>query len=153
MAAGAAGGLKEVLRHLMQHKRVLILSIVVALVPWMLQMMYWKLITGHFITFAYGKKGEHFEWDKMVPGMVLFSVRNGWLVYSPLLIPALGMLVTMAWKKTACGARHPAHHRPHPSHLQCLVVLVAGHQLRRPWHGGPLRVVEHSACLADPCRH
>jgi hypothetical protein len=99
MAAGAAGGLKEVLRHLMHHKRVLILSIVVALVPWVLQMMYWKLITGDLITFAYGKKGEHFEWDKMVPGMVLFSVRNGWLVYSPLLIPALGMLVTMAWKR------------------------------------------------------
>ena len=88
-------------RNLVVHKAAFIIALVLALTPWVLQMIYWHWATGEAITFTYGKKDEHFEFGKMVPGMVLFSPRNGWLVYTPLMIPVLIMLVRQAWQGMA----------------------------------------------------
>jgi hypothetical protein len=99
VAVGSPGGLRAFMRRILAQRMALVVALVLALVPWVLQMMYWHLITGDLFTFAYGKKGEHFEWDKMVPGMVLFSERNGWLVYSPLLIPVLVTMLTHGWRR------------------------------------------------------
>jgi hypothetical protein len=67
-------------------------------VPYALQMLYWYQMTGSAIIYTYGAKDERFEFGKMVPGMVLFSVRNGWLVYSPVMAPALVALLVHAWR-------------------------------------------------------
>ena len=88
-------------RNLVVHKAAFIIALVLALTPWVLQMIYWHWVTGEAITFTYGKKDEHFDFGKMVPGMVLFSPRNGWLVYTPLMIPVLIMLVRRAWQGMA----------------------------------------------------
>jgi uncharacterized membrane protein len=97
-AWSSAAGLRGFWRNLMAHRTVLLLSTVLVLVPFALQMAYWDHITGNPLTFTYGQKGEHFEFDKMVPGLVLFSVRNGWFVYTPVMIPVMVMLVVYAWR-------------------------------------------------------
>jgi hypothetical protein len=98
LAAGSREGVRLFFRNLCAHPRPLALAVVLGLVPWVLQMVYWHAITGSAITYTYGAKDERFEWDKMVPGLVLFSVRNGWLVYTPLMIVVLVMLVRRAWQ-------------------------------------------------------
>lgn len=97
--AGMAGGLRQAWRNVVARRTALLVAMLLALLPWLLQMVYWHHITGEAFTFAYGKKGEHFEWDKMVPGLVLFSHRNGWLVYSPFLIPVLAALLLHAVRR------------------------------------------------------
>jgi hypothetical protein len=56
------------------------------------QLFYWHLLTDHWLYYSYG--AESFFWMQPVVGKVLFSFRNGWLIYSPLM--ALG-LVGLLW--------------------------------------------------------
>lgn len=98
LAAGSWDALRHFFRNLLAHRRALVIGLILGLVPWVLQMIYWHAVTGEAITFTYGVKEERFEFGKMVPGMVLFSVRNGWLVYTPLMIAVLVMLGRRAWQ-------------------------------------------------------
>lgn len=100
LVAGSREGLQRFFKNLFASPRALIFGLVLGLVPWVLQMIYWHTITGDLITFTYGKKEEHFHWDKIAPGLVLFSFRNGWLVYSPILMAVLAMLFRRAWQGT-----------------------------------------------------
>lgn len=97
-------GITGFMRSILAHKGLVIVTTVVALVPWILQSWYWYVKTGEPITFTYGKKEEHFEFDKMVPGRVLSDVRNGWFIYSPLMIAVVAVLLRHAWRNTV-GAR------------------------------------------------
>ncbi|MDX9749973.1 MAG: hypothetical protein RBT71_02710, partial [Flavobacteriales bacterium] len=98
LAAGSREGVRLFFRNLLAHPRAWVAGLVLGLVPWVLQMIYWHAMTGDAITFTYGLKDERFEFDKMVPGLVLFSVRNGWLVYTPLMVAVLVMLGRRAWQ-------------------------------------------------------
>ncbi len=56
------------------------------------QLYYWRLMTDHWVYYSY--TDESFFWAHPVIGKVLFSFRNGWLIYTPLM--ALG-LAGMFW--------------------------------------------------------
>lgn len=101
MVLGSPGGVAGFVSTLFRHRAWTIAALAIAILPWALQLAYWHHITGDWLTFTYGKKGEHFEFDKMVPGMVLTSVRNGWWVYSPIMIPVCITLMVHAWRGTA----------------------------------------------------
>ena len=49
-----------------------------------LQLLYWKLITGHFVVFSY--RGEYFNFAAPEILNVLFSVRKGLFFWSPILL-------------------------------------------------------------------
>ncbi len=100
MAVSSPGGLRGMFKNLGGHRLALGLGILAALVPWLLQMMYWYHLTGSIWVNGYALKGEHFEWDKMVPGLLVFGPRNGWLVYSPVLIVPMILLFVYAWRNT-----------------------------------------------------
>jgi hypothetical protein len=55
------------------------------------QLWYWHLLTDHWVYYSYGD--ESFFWAAPVFGKVLFSFRNGWLIYSPLMVLSLVGLV------------------------------------------------------------
>lgn len=55
------------------------------LIPWIPQFVYWKWLTGSFLFYTYGVKGEGFFFGNPQIANVLFSYRNGWLVYSPVM--------------------------------------------------------------------
>jgi hypothetical protein len=96
--AGPRSAAQHLSQALRQRWGELLVGGLFVAVPFVLQMVYWYHITGSAITFTYGAKGEHFEFTRMVPGRVLFDVRNGWLVYTPLFIPVLIVLVRAAWR-------------------------------------------------------
>ena len=92
------GGMRGFMRNLLAHRTAFFLSAALSAIPYFLMVAYWIRITGSPFVFSYGVKGEHFEWDRMVPLAVLASVRNGWLVYSPIMIPVITWLIITAWK-------------------------------------------------------
>lgn len=95
----------ERLRWLTQRPGVVLAGAFVAVLLWVPQSFYWHAVTGKWFVFTYGYKGEHF--DHMTDphfGGVLWSVRNGWLVYSPLVLLGLVGLFLQARHKVH-GAR------------------------------------------------
>jgi len=63
---------------------IMIGSFIIVLIP---QLLYWKIVSGHFIYYSYGEEGFLFANPQIIRGM--FSYRNGWLVYSPIMILSL----------------------------------------------------------------
>jgi hypothetical protein len=56
------------------------------------QMIYWKIYAGHWIYYSYGKEGFFFLDAKFLNE--LFSFRNGWLTYTPVMgIAIVGMVL------------------------------------------------------------
>lgn len=100
MAWTSPGGIKGAWTNLLRHRLSFLSGLLLGLVPWVLQSIYWHHITGDWYANGYAYKGEHFEWGKMVPGMVLFSPHNGWFVYSPIFLLAFGTLLVHAWRNT-----------------------------------------------------
>ncbi|GFE62131.1 hypothetical protein [Geobacter sp. AOG2] len=52
-----------------------------------LQLLYWKVITGHLVIFSY--RGEYFNFAKPEVLNVLFSVRKGLFFWSPILLTVI----------------------------------------------------------------
>lgn len=90
--------LKERFELLWKHKKhVLIFAafFVLMLVP---QLLYFKHVFGHFIYYSYTKEGFFFLHPHLFDA--LLSYRNGWLVYSPVLVFALlGFFFTKRYSK------------------------------------------------------
>jgi hypothetical protein len=75
-----------------QRWRQLAIAVVAFMAVVSLQLIYWKMVTGDFISYSY--KGEYFDFrhPQIIDG--LFSYRKGWFVYTPLaLFGMLGLIV------------------------------------------------------------
>lgn len=73
-----------------------IIIILICFFVWIPQFIYWKSVTGSFIYYSYGEENSFFfNNPRILKG--LFSYRNGWLVYSPVMIFSIfGMFIL--WK-------------------------------------------------------
>jgi len=100
-------GLRDVtarLRPILSMRYALAVSIAVVLLFFIPQMMYWRTITGHWLTFTYGTKGESFDFRSPHILDILVSHQNGWFIYTPLMLPVLLVLIFQA-RKAGTGAR------------------------------------------------
>lgn len=82
---------KERMQLFWHHKARVLVSLFFFALILLIQLSYWKLITGNWITYTYGK--EHFLWtdSRVIDG--LFSYRKGWFVYTPMaFISMLGFI-------------------------------------------------------------
>lgn len=61
------------------------------------QFLYWKYATGSYVVYSYGEEGFIY-WKDPKLWEVLFSIKNGWLLFSPLMGIALIGLVAGAIK-------------------------------------------------------
>lgn len=77
----------ELGRNWRQWVRPLTTVAITALLVQLPQLAYWKLCTGQWIYYSYGKEGFFFNNPQIAQG--LFSFRNGLLIYVPLLWLAL----------------------------------------------------------------
>jgi hypothetical protein len=73
---------KRIVFFLQKFHWVLIMLFCFLLV-WIPQLLYWKAVSGHYFYFSY--QGESFFFNNPQIINTLFSYRNGWLVYTPLL--------------------------------------------------------------------
>lgn len=65
----------------------ILLIVISAFLVWVPQLIYWKVITGHWFLYTYGEERFFFNNPQIIPG--LFSYRKGWLLYTPLMIFAI----------------------------------------------------------------
>jgi len=63
------------------------LAVLMFCLVWVPQLIYWKIVTGHFFFYTYGD--ESFSFTKPEIINVLFSYRKGWFVYTPLALIAI----------------------------------------------------------------
>lgn len=64
----------------------LLKAVVLAFLICSLQMLYWKTVSGHFILNSYRNPEEGLYLDDPHLVRFLFSFRNGWLIYTPIMI-------------------------------------------------------------------
>ena len=81
------GGLIGHLKQLGKEWRSLVLAAMVVLIVGGIQMVYWKYITGSWLHYSYTEESFDFTNPQILKGM--FGFRNGWLVYTPIMIFAL----------------------------------------------------------------
>ncbi len=82
---------KNKIAFLKQHKKAIGWMIVAFIIPIIPQLLYWKAITGGFVTYSYGDQSFNFREPKIIEGLFYFS--NGWFPYSPIMLfSILGLL-------------------------------------------------------------
>lgn len=72
------------IKFLFSSYKIILLSILLALLVFLPQLVYWKVFTGNWIFYSYSEEGFFFNDPKILEG--LFSFRKGWLIYSPIFI-------------------------------------------------------------------
>jgi len=81
------------------HKFHLVLLMMAAFIAvWIPQLLYWKAITGQYLFFSYGAKGDTFYF--LHPQILdsLFSYKKGWFVYTPMMLLAVAG-IPILWKR------------------------------------------------------
>ena len=69
-------------------------------VIWFPQLLYWKTFAGSWLFFSYGIKGEHFFFSNPQIINQLFSYRNGWILYTPLVgLMLIGFFSTFKYNR------------------------------------------------------
>lgn len=76
---------KAKLRFLNAHKGKILLAALLAVPLIIPQLLYWKTLTGHYLFYSYGEN-QGFNWKHPRIYEGLFSYKNGWLVYCPVMI-------------------------------------------------------------------
>ncbi|NVN96067.1 MAG: glycosyltransferase family 39 protein [Bacteroidetes bacterium] len=76
----------KLLQKYFSHIIILGIALFVVILP---QLIYWKIISGHFIFYSYTNPGEGFDFKCPHTLKFLFSFRKGWLIYTPVMIFAL----------------------------------------------------------------
>ena len=80
-----------------RYSREVILAAASMLLMGMLQLVYWKWLTGSWLFYSY--VGETFDFSKPEIWRGLFSFRNGWLIYSPVMFLAIAGLYALRRQK------------------------------------------------------
>ncbi|MFZ0472833.1 MAG: glycosyltransferase family 2 protein, partial [Bacteroidales bacterium] len=93
----SAKDLKNRIRELAADYRYITLMLLMVVLVWVPQMIYWKEMTGHWLYFSYGNDERFFFGD---PAIIkgLFSYRKGLFIYTPLLLFAFAGIVSL-WVK------------------------------------------------------
>lgn len=81
-----------------KHGRIIIGAVMMALSAMLPQLIYWKYVTGKLLFNSYTNAGEGMDFDHPHLLDILFSFRNGWLTYTPVMALALVGLIWMAVK-------------------------------------------------------
>lgn len=81
-----------------KYRKVIIGAMAMAFSVMLPQLIYWKYVTGKFLFNSYTNAGEGMDFDNPHILEILFSFRNGWLTYTPVMGLALIGLIWMTVK-------------------------------------------------------
>lgn len=83
--------LRQKIQFMKQNVGNLLLLIAAFIIPFLPQLAYWKMMTGHFVYYSYGTQSFDWKHPKIIDGLFYFN--NGWLPYSPVMIFAISGLL------------------------------------------------------------
>ncbi|HEY9114896.1 MAG TPA: hypothetical protein VIN10_09345, partial [Bacteroidales bacterium] len=69
-------------KNIQQLKMVIFIVFII----WLPQILYWKMVSGHYFFYSYQNAGEGLDFLSPHTMNFLFSFRKGWLVYTPLMV-------------------------------------------------------------------
>ncbi len=92
--------LKERFILFMGQFHALLIFTAIVFIIWTPQFLYWHEITGHYIYYSYGVSDETFNFVHSHFLNGLFSYRNGWLPYTPIMVFAILGLFLKSFAKT-----------------------------------------------------
>ena len=72
---------------LWNHFTMLLIATVAFMIPVFIQLLYWKTASGQWLYYSYQDQG--FSWNHPHFYYGIFTYKNGWLVYTPVMILAL----------------------------------------------------------------
>ncbi len=90
--------LKEKIAFLKSNRKAFLAVIATYILCGLPQLIYWKLVSGHFFVDSYQNPGEGFDLTHPHTLDFLFSYRKGWFVYTPLMLFATAGFYFL-WKK------------------------------------------------------
>jgi hypothetical protein len=67
---------------------------------WVPQFIYWRWVSGSFFYFSYGELGGRFFFGNPQIFNILFSVKKGWLVYTPLMIFSIAGIIVLIVRRS-----------------------------------------------------
>ncbi len=79
---------KARIAFLIQKPMAIAGMLLLTFVVWIPQFLYWKIITGNYISYSYNDEGFFFLQPHIMDG--LFGFRKGWLLYTPIMAFAIG---------------------------------------------------------------
>lgn len=77
----------------LQQRWRLLLALLLFILPILPQLAYWKIATGHWVSYSYTDERFFFANPHLLEG--LFSYRKGWLVYTPIMLLSVFGLIQM----------------------------------------------------------
>lgn len=95
--AGSFNNLKDGIRHVFKYPKKLIGGILLTVVVFFIQSLFWYLQTGSFLLYSY--QGEGFDFLNPQFINILFSYKKGLFVYTPVLFISLFSLIWLAYKR------------------------------------------------------
>jgi hypothetical protein len=96
-------GIKKRISFFISSRSFIIPATVVFLLIVCIQMIYWKYVSGNWLVYSYREEGFDWTHPHLIKG--LSSYKNGWLVYTPVMILALiGFFSLYKKKKELFGA-------------------------------------------------
>lgn len=90
--------LKKRLQFLLRKWYLLLSMLFAGVVVFIPQMLYWHKVTGKLFFYSYQSEGFPYLLNPQI-GTVLFSARNGWYIYTPLMFFATFSLLYMVYKR------------------------------------------------------
>lgn len=89
---------KERIRFITRNTKGVTAGIICGVLPFIPQMIYWKVLTGKYLYYSYGKQSFTWKHPKIIEGLFYFS--NGWLPYTPIMFIAIaGLLLYKSYHK------------------------------------------------------
>jgi hypothetical protein len=82
---------KERIRFIFKKWLITFLAALLFLMPLLFQALIWKKYQGHYIYYSY--RDEHFFFNDPQVVNFLFSIRKGWLIYTPIMIFSLAGII------------------------------------------------------------
>ena len=79
----------------------ILLMAVAFILVWLPQFIYWYWVSGKIFYFSYGELGGRFFFNNPQIFNILFSIKKGWFVYTPLMFLALSGILILLRKKRA----------------------------------------------------
>ncbi|MBK9283405.1 MAG: hypothetical protein IPM51_03710 [Sphingobacteriaceae bacterium] len=90
---------KERFQLFSAYRAKLLIAVILFLLPFFVQMLYWKTYTGQWFYFSYGEDESFFFSNPKIFDF-LFSFRKGWFIYTPLMFLAIIGIFMLKQKST-----------------------------------------------------
>ncbi len=82
-----------------RYRLVLLMALAFVLV-WLPQFIYWYWVSGRIFYFSYGELGGRFFFSNPQIFNILFSIKKGWLVYTPIMLFSLAGIIILFARKS-----------------------------------------------------